>query len=91
MTATFSVWGNHGTLSVCTATGDVLSLDVTGADNPKEYATIVRFDVAEYRTAYPAVALDSGRVDVVDIGFWSADGSYDPPEADHRELVRDAA
>lgn len=78
-----TVVGSYGTLLIDDATGNVLQYqnepDNVG-DGGGDYRDIVRFDVAEY-------VQWNGKVDDTDIlliGFWLEDGTYEPAEDHYR-------
>lgn len=48
-----------------------------------EMATPIRVDIEEYKKYY-GTEFNEG-VDILDIGYWMEDGSYEPPENDWRE------
>lgn len=87
---TITVWGNYGELDIHRETGEVLSYQPADDTTP-DYADIVRFDVAEYQAWLASTTVTTATwdqiesIDVVDIGFWSKDGSYEPPVAEHRD------
>ena len=96
MQRSFTVSGNYGTITVDAATGDVLAY-VPEESEPPAYGDITRFDVAEWRTAYPGETLAGMSVDILDLAFWHAvplgfwaDGpvSYQPAESDWRAQFR---
>jgi hypothetical protein len=86
----FEVSGSHGTLHCDPVTGDVLSLDDTG-DDEDNYRDIVRIDLPEFvqwlqrvdKIAPGAGQRQSG-ADILFVGFWVKDGSYEGPEEDAR-------
>lgn len=86
------VGGNHGNLEVDADTGAVLSYEYEGFDSDG-YKIIVRFDVAEFRQAYPNEDIVGTYVDILDIGYWYSKGDdgelgYEPPIRDRIEQVQ---
>ena len=83
MNKSVEVFGNHGTLIVDTADGSIADYD----PNPRsdEYKNIVRVNLDEWRTHYYAEPF--GRIDILDVGYWTDDGKYEPPDAEWRELM----
>jgi hypothetical protein len=80
--------GSWGRLHVDTETGDVLRL--TGAPKDAEsecYHDIARFDLEEWKRFYNQ---DTCRgADILDVGYWTKDGTYEPAAANHRaEIAR---
>lgn len=45
------------------------------------YENVVRVDVAEFRAKYGELE----DTDILDLGYWTVDGQYEPPEADFRD------
>jgi hypothetical protein len=84
MGETFQVGGNHGVLTVATATGEVL--EQTGCMDSLcdcgEGYPLVRIDVEEWTHTYGHEPC--GYVDVLDVGGWTASGEYVEPEEDYR-------
>lgn len=83
------VRSSHGMLIVDGATGDVKDYWLDGTA-PKEYYYIVRVDVEEFNRTYAAVGhifREMGDVDILDVGYWLKDGTYEPPAEVHREHV----
>jgi hypothetical protein len=75
-----SVVGTYGKLFVDSATGNVVEWrHEPGCGD--EYSSIVRFDVDEYVAYYGAM----DDTDILLIGFWNEDGSYEPPVIEERE------
>lgn len=87
----FVVYGNYGDLTVHRSTGAVLQYEPDrDSETGTEYDQILRFDIDEYAAAYPNEEFD--HLDICDIGFWTRDGQYEPPEPTFRaELTRDRA
>jgi hypothetical protein len=79
-----TVAGSYGTLLVDDATGNVLQYqnEPNNVDEgtPPDYRTIVRFDVAEY-AEYNGGMDDT---DILLIGYWLEDGTYEPPVHEER-------
>jgi hypothetical protein len=80
-TKLMSVISSHGEL-VIDENGNVLKDRSHYSDDALK--KIVRFDLAEYRTAYPNY---EGDTDILDIGYWMADGKYEPPEPEFRSVL----
>ncbi len=75
----FTVHGSWGDL-IINSDGEIL--DRSGASEGQGYAGIQRFDVAEYVEHYGA--LDS--TDILLIGYWLFDGTYEAPDEHFREI-----
>ena len=76
---------------VCGSHGDLL-IESDGTPLgfiPEGYADIMRFDVDEY---FQFWTLDDPKryceFDILDLGYWNADGTYEPPAHDWREEVK---
>ena len=89
MTDIFMVRGSHGELDVFASSGEVITYrsetDTCGGPCEGSYAEIARLDVDEWRAAYPGEDVTSGTHDILDFGYWSRDGVYEPPAYDWRE------
>jgi hypothetical protein len=79
----FVVSGNYGELSCDPETGAVLSY---APDGEPEYADIARVHLEEFRDwwreRYGFAPPDA--CDIVDIAFWTTEGTYVVPSWDHR-------
>lgn len=73
-----STWG---TLAVVESTGFVVKADSFYASMPGEEGgelrDIVRFDIAEHREFWRMPSAVGG--DILDFGYWTEDGHYEPP------------
>lgn len=79
------VIGSWGTLVVDGSTGCILEYEPE-LDYPEDdYWHIQRFDLEEYRRHYPSNP--TGTIDILDIGYWTVSGDYEPPEPDYRKEV----
>lgn len=78
----FTVEGSHGSVDV-DGEGNVLN-----AYNDA-YPDIVRFDVKEFAEFYGHPPTTEGRVtDILDIGYWTRDGHYEPPVGEWRAEIK---
>lgn len=85
---TVTVVGSYGQLAVHRETGEVLAyLDFDEPDG--DYADIVRVDLVEFQqwlatqpNALPWEQIEC--LDICEVGFWTADGSYEDPIVDFR-------
>lgn len=85
----FYVLGSHGQCVVDAKTGEVLYIEEDGhRPNDCEYETIMRFDVDEWRAAYPRSDLVGISVDILDLGYTLRDGAYEAPQLDWRAEFR---
>lgn len=83
----FYVGSSHGNFTVKVDDGSVTQADFFNPndEDAKALKDIVRFDVGEWRRAYPDEKIEPGdSIDILDLGSWSKDGSYEPPMADWR-------
>jgi hypothetical protein len=82
---TYNVISSNGelTLDVFGKVIDV-SLYVGGNDY---LVYIVKVDFGEYIGTYGSLP-DCGEFDILDLGYWSIDGSYDPPCQAHRDNIK---
>jgi hypothetical protein len=77
-----TVTGTHGEVVVDAASGIPLEFrEYEGA-----YATfgIVRFDLGEYRRFW---GTEPEHLDILDVGWWGAGGTYEPPVWEFRKQV----
>lgn len=72
MSSIVHIQGSDGDLTVDQASGDILTRDGE-TEGGTAYLEITRFD--------PATLTDS-HMDILECGYWSADGAYEPPEPD---------
>lgn len=81
--------GEWGNFDFCVRTGAVLDVTIDEAVSEERLMSLpVRIDVKELATAYPDEAIDNQTYDVLDVGYWTADGRYEAPEEDFREELR---
>jgi hypothetical protein len=91
---TFIAFGNYGDLTCDANTGEVLTYhaedDAYGPDDPEGqgYRDVERLDVKEWRDTYPGEELADGRHDLLDFGFWTKGGKYEPADESWREAFR---
>ena len=100
---TFTVESSWGTLVADAATGDVLvehshyrpecHRPAGDGGGPTSIANIFRFDVGEWRRAYPTEPLEGETLDILDLGYWQnrtpwAGYVYEPPEESWRSDFR---
>lgn len=78
--------GAWGDMTFCTRTGAVLGLHV--APDCRMDDIPVRIDVAELAKAYPDEEIAGQTFDILDLGYWTADGRHEEPEEDFREELR---
>jgi hypothetical protein len=78
--------GSWGRLHVDTETGDVLRLSGAPKDAESEgYHDIARFDLEEWKRFYNQ---DTCRgADILDVGYWTKEGIYEPAAAKHRDEI----
>ena len=94
---------HHGTIIITPlmtviqidSNGNVLQRDEKQITNAEEVAdfieherSIVRFDVGEIKRHYKTGQFDS--IDLADIGYWTKDGEYTPPDPDYRGQLGEA-
>jgi hypothetical protein len=83
------VASSNGELGVNPSTGGVIYCHLdTGGDECIELITA--FDLAEYKKHY-SIVLDAHLpecIDILDLGYWLKDGSYEPPAGDWRNLTK---
>ena len=76
------VHSSHGDF-VIDENGIVTKFKAGGWVQP-DYHNYVRFDLPEYKKHYGELDTE---YDILDLGFWKKDGSYEPPEKDFRDRV----
>lgn len=90
---TFTVTGTHGEITVNAETGETIRQVTTCACENCEgrgYANIVKFDIEEWKRAYPGeTPMTAGQIDILDLGYWTKGGAYEPPATDWRNEFRD--
>lgn len=79
-----TVRGSYGEFTVHPLTGAIVERFLDG----DEYAGIARFDLPEYLAwhgaTFPGYPLEEYDIDILSIGYWTADGGYEPAEVDYR-------
>lgn len=86
-----TVHSSGGTLRIRLDTGELVGMtDVVDKGYSRTFLNITRFDLDEYREYYTDVgdshADDS--FDILDLGYWLEDGTYEPPAQDWRNEVK---
>lgn len=85
MTGTITLHGSHGTAEFDAVTGEFISTQPDyGGDG---YPDIARLHIVEWRAAYPGEDPLTSDWDVLDWGYWTRAGQYEPPANDWRGLV----
>lgn len=83
---TGTVYGSHGHIEINLETGDVISIyHYSGSEG--DYSDIVKFDTQEFKQAWPERS-GAETFDILDIGYWTASGYYEPADTFHREEIR---
>lgn len=82
---TFTVTSSHGTLTVNAETGLVEKCD---CDHCDEYCidNIRTFDLKEYKSFYNVTEMPE-YIDILDLGYWDENETYEEPAHDWRELT----
>ena len=84
-TQVYTIRSCHGEFQ-CDVAGFVTGRELKGSAN-RALLQLKRFDVAEYQWHYGKME----DTDILLIGYWLDDGTYEPPEHSHRQmLLRDA-
>lgn len=88
---TVTVYGNWGDLTCDAATGLVLSYQPGGdfdPANPAEgYGNIARVNLDEFRAFLSTHGIEQKpMIDVLNLGYWTADSAYITPAADYRAM-----
>lgn len=81
------VRSSHGEITINNATGNVI--DFSNEEIHKEYGSLVRFDIPEYCTYWNESPADS--YDILDLGSWNQNGSYEPADEDFRSDYKNMA
>ncbi len=74
---------SNGHLKVDKQTGSVMQCIMDGEGIDK----IKRFDLQEWKKYYPDKELPDS-IDILDLGYWNKDGSYEEPVYDWRNEVK---
>ncbi len=80
---TLEVSGQHGVFTVDKQTGKIISHDQVGEEDGDgdNYSDIALVDVREYAKTYGNIP---DAVDILDIGYWLHNGTYESPEMEWR-------
>lgn len=82
MNKSIEVTGTYGTLTVDRADGLVTDYEPAWED---DYKIITRVNLDEWRQRYHAEPC--GPLDILDLGYWTDQGYYEPPDEDWRDLT----
>jgi hypothetical protein len=87
-TGTVTIVGSHGSMTVESATGHVLKLQDDG-DDEENYRNIAVINLDEYRKWVEENNLggwhqDGDTIDILFVGYWNKDGSYEEPSEEAR-------
>lgn len=80
---TTEIYGNQGTLTVDVLTGKVINYE------PMEdgyYTCVTKVNLSEFKQAYgfDDVMVANTPIDILDIGYWLGDETYEPPAFEWR-------
>jgi len=98
MADTILVTGNWGEMTCDLATGEVLNyapgidFDEADPDPNQGYLKIARIDIAEFNSflASHGLPAQTGTEDILNLGYWTIDGVYEPA-TDYRDIwINDA-
>lgn len=81
------VRGSDGHLHIDALTGEVVGIEDDVSDD-SNYHQITKFDLVEWREALAASGCsdrEGDEIDILHLGYWSEDGSYEAPAHDYRE------
>jgi hypothetical protein len=82
-----TITSSHGEFDVDSETGRVIRTELRGTFGPLPQVV----NTGEWHLRYPQERFDrQGSIDILDIGYWSADGVYTAPEESWR-LEREAS
>jgi len=88
----YKVRSSHGGFKV-DWNGNVINLELFMPEEAKETEDlkhIVRFDLDEWRRYHESLKDDPwDSIDILDLGYWLDDGSYEEPEWDWRREMRE--
>ena len=76
-----TITSSTGEFEIDRTTGEIIEDRSTG-----EYE-IDRFNLDEYKAYYKLTEIEES-IDILDVGYWLADGAYEPPESDWRKEVK---
>lgn len=84
-----SLTSSWGDLTFCAHTGAVLGFNLDAMHPEVRLEDIpVRVDVAELAQSYTNEEIDGQTYDILNVGYWMADGRYETPEDEFREELR---
>lgn len=84
---TFTVVSSHGELTVNVEQGQVIkaSPHTPGDEDGENLLNIKRFDVDEWRKHWHEELKPNSSLDILDLGYWNRNGTYEPPVEDFRK------
>lgn len=84
---TIEVYGSWGPFQVNARTGVVvtpvherLCIDETEGGTYDGYARIARVNLAEFEAYWGEDPASHSSIDILDLGYWTLDGTYEPPD-----------
>jgi len=80
---TFTAFSSHGSITANIETGEVIDFSVDENDTEEYLSKIAKFDVDRYKANNPVIVLGQRDIDILAIGFWLQDGTYDDPAEDY--------
>lgn len=81
---------SSGTFVITSPHGRILEMNLTQSEDAKSYREIERFDIAEFNDWYfrrYGLQANLDHLDILALGYWLTDGTYEPPAHDWREEV----
>jgi hypothetical protein len=87
------VYSSHGEFEICLGSGVVmgLSLDNPEDEKSRHLTDITRFDLREFKKYWELADDDDvpKSFDILDLGYYCKDGTYEPPVEEHRIRIKD--
>jgi hypothetical protein len=76
---------SHGCILFNPDTGVVVDYDLDNTPDAESYKNIERFDLDEYKKHHGCNHVIGADIDILDLGYWLKDGTYEEPAHDWRE------
>jgi len=83
---TFTVFSSNGYLEVDRKTGKILSRNIVSDD--ENFPKIYIIDIKEFEQYYECEIMSGVSIDILDLGYWLKDGTYEPPTQDWRDEIK---
>jgi len=85
---TFSISSSNGVIGADIFTGKVIYIDEYEDSADEFFPKIWEIDIEEFEKYYNKKINEDDIIDILDLGYWLEDGTYEPPCQDWRDEIK---